>query len=508
MRKTYPFACHNKLVLPGAQKSLSFWNMRSASHSTSSSNGTEHLVIVGSGWGAYRALRQVDQSKYRITVISPKDYFVFTPFLTGASVGSIEDRATIESIRKEQSSKGGILLSLNLALSHILATVTSIDFQKQTLKANPTISAMSNSSSSTFVQSDSILDIELSYDKLIIACGAVVNTFNTPGVAENAYFLKDITDAQAIRSKIMSLFDEAALPGTTEEKRRSLLHFVVVGGGPTGIEFLGELHDLVYNDLRHVFPKELISCVSMSLFDVAPKIMGTFHPSLVEYTTNALQKRPLVSIRTSTSISKISKDTIFVKSPKEEKISYGFLLWATGVAPSQLARALASLSSAEGKPAIDSRSGRLLTDKYLRVLKEGSSKPDPFPNVWAIGDCAGPEHPPTAQVAKQKGEYVGKLVNKLHHMDHIDENRNLRSFSYKDRGYMAYIGEGRAVVGFYCIGKDIRLFKGKLARLLWNTAYIAMLTSWRNRILVPLYWTLTSWLGREISCVKQNQTPK
>ncbi|KAM0683864.1 hypothetical protein MDAP_000601 [Mitosporidium daphniae] len=91
-------------------KSDSFLSMRNFSDTTLS-NRTEHLVIIGSGWGAYRALRKIDQSKYRITVVSPKDYFVFTPFLTGASVGSIEDRAAIESIRNQQS--GGMFFSDN-----------------------------------------------------------------------------------------------------------------------------------------------------------------------------------------------------------------------------------------------------------------------------------------------------------------------------------------------------------------------------------------------------------
>lgn len=335
-----------------------------------------------------------------------------------------------------------------------------------------------------------------------------MNTFNTPGVSEHAHFLKDVTDAQSIRSKIMSLFDEADIPGTSEERKRSLLHFAVVGGGPTGVEFLGELYDLVHNDLSRVFSKDLISHVSMSLFDVAPKIMCTFHPSLVEYTVGELQKRPFISIRTSTSISKISKDEIFVKSPKEEIVPYGFLLWATGVSPSQLTRSLASSPRIEGRPVIDSKSGRLLTDAYLRVMREESSKSVPFANVWAIGDCAGPEYPPTAQVAKQKGEYVGSLVNKLHLDNDINENRKIRPFVYKDRGYMAYIGKGKAVVGLSVIGKDLRLFSGKFARLLWDSAYLSMLTSWRNRVLVPLYWTLASWFGREISCIKKNPTIK
>lgn len=391
-----------------------------------------------------------------------------------------------------------------LGLSHILASVTEIDFTNQLLKASTSILPISHSSSTlsplaTTNENDKFDLLEIPFDKLIISCGAVVNTFNTPGVSENAFFLKDVTDAQLIRSRILSLFDEASLPGCPESKKKALLHFAVVGGGPTGIEFLGELHDLIYKDLISIFSKEVIDCVSMTVFDVAPKIMSTFHESLMKYTIRTLESRPNVSIKTSTSISRITKDEIYIKSPKEEVIPYGLLLWATGVSPSPLIRSLISLSSSIGKnkPAIDTRSGRILTDEFLRVLKEGSSSS--FSNVWAIGDCAGPELPPTAQVAKQKGKFVGNLLNKIHNKE---TEIGQKPFIYEERGYMAYIGEGKAVVGLY-LSKKLRPITGKFARMIWNSVYLSMLTSWRNRFLVPIYWMLASWFGRETSYIKR-----
>lgn len=130
---------------------------------------------------------------------------------------------------------------------------------------------------------------DLSFDKLVIACGAISNTFNIPGVKENAYFLKDIHDARRIRLKVIECFENAQQPGRTEEEQKDLLHFAVVGGGPTGVEFSAELHDFIVEDLTKIYP-ELMDKVQMTVYDVADKILGSFDSSLSEYATQKFSR--------------------------------------------------------------------------------------------------------------------------------------------------------------------------------------------------------------------------
>lgn len=454
----------------------------------------QHVVIIGSGWGAFKALQEIDHTLYRVTVVSPRDYFVFTPFLTGACVGTHEDRAAIEPIRRK--GRGGF--------SYIQACVQSMDLDKKSLLVNPLLQATSHSGTSRNEESSSqsaeTSSFSISYDKLIIACGAVVNTFNTPGVPEHAHFLKDITDAQAIRSKILSLFELASLQTTAPQQRSDLLHFVVVGGGPTGVEFMGELYDLVHQDLALLFPKDMISSVRMTIFDVAPKILSTFHPSLSSWTSEVLGKKMNISLRTGTSVSHLLPGIMVMKDG--EKVPFGLCLWATGVSPAPLLKQVS-----EDMVARDGRTGRITTDSYLRVMKK-SEHSAVYPDVFAIGDCAAISNadlPPTAQVAKQKGAYIGLLLNQLHFSYPLEK---ISSFSYADKGYMAYVGRGKAVVGLtppFSSSPSSKKWHitGFLGWVIWRSAYLSMLMSWRNRILVPMYWFLTLITGREVSLVRQ-----
>ena len=123
----------------------------------------------------------------------------------------------------------------------------------------------------------------LPYDKLVIAVGSFSNTFNIPGVSENAFFLKDISNARAIRARIIECFEKAAQPNTTEKKQIQLLHFAIIGGGPTGIEFGAELHDFIRDDVSRLYPG-LINKVQITIYDVAEKILSSFDSELAECT--------------------------------------------------------------------------------------------------------------------------------------------------------------------------------------------------------------------------------
>jgi len=161
-------------------------------------------VILGTGWGGFSFLKKI----------------VFTPLLPSASVGTLEFRCITEPVRE-----------LRPNTTFYQATCKSIDFKNQTLYLSPVLPGK-----------DKDQFIPLSYDSLVIACGAVSNTFGIKGVEENAFFLKQINDARRIRQRIIECFEYASEPGTTEEEIQNILTFAVVGAGPTGVEFSGEYH--------------------------------------------------------------------------------------------------------------------------------------------------------------------------------------------------------------------------------------------------------------------------
>ena len=183
---------------------------------------------------------------------------------------------------------------------------------------------------------------KLYYDRLVIACGAQVNTFGIAGVEAHALFLKDTTDARRIRSRVLSCFEKAAHLNLNDPVLSRLLHFVIVGGGPTGVEFSAELHDFIADDLRKYFPS-LVSLVRITIYDVATRILGGFDQRLAEYARDRFN-RERIEIRTGTKVMAVHPEGISVQATDgrgEEFIECGLVVWATGLAPTPLTCELA-----------------------------------------------------------------------------------------------------------------------------------------------------------------------
>jgi NADH dehydrogenase FAD-containing subunit len=215
--------------------------------------------------------------------------------------------------------------------------------------------------------------LSLNYDHLIIAVGSYSNTFNIPGVKEHAFFLKEVSDARKIRSRVLECFERAEM-SRSEEEKNGLLHFAVVGGGPTGVEFSSELHDFIREDCSRLFPG-LMNHVTLAVYDVAPTILANFDKSLSEYCMTKF-KRSGIEVRTGTAVERVEDGKLVLKNGKQ--IPFGCLVWSTGLTENPMT---ASLENRVMK----SKSKRILTDPYLRVLdNEGKV----IPNVYAVGDCA------------------------------------------------------------------------------------------------------------------------
>jgi hypothetical protein len=188
----------------------------------------ERIVILGTGWGGASFLKAIDADRYDVTVISPRNHFVFTPMLAGASVGTVEYRSICEPIRE-----------MNRRAKYLEAKAVKIDPNAQTIACDSVVCEGNNCR---------VQEFSVSYDRLIMTVGAQTNTFGIPGVLERCNFLKTVEDARRIKSAIVNCFERASLPGLTEEERIRDLTFAVIGAGPTGIEYAAELRDFVEQD--------------------------------------------------------------------------------------------------------------------------------------------------------------------------------------------------------------------------------------------------------------------
>lgn len=407
----------------------------------------KRLVILGSGFGAFTVMKRLKRDVYDTLVISPRNHFLFTPLLPSTTVGTIEFRSIIEPVRQSKS-----------GLEFIQARATRLD---PSLGRVLCVNAIDGRS------------FDVAYDLLLIGVGAVNHTFGIPGVNDHALFLKELRDARRIRQAIIDTLEKASSPNIEKDEMARLLHFVIVGGGPTGVEFAAELADFLENELTAAFPK-LVGGVRITLVEAGRHILSSFDQEVAEYATRLFNRRR-VSVLTSTRVREVMKDRLILDDGSV--IAFGVLVWSTGNGPTELVQSL---------PFRKDRWGRILVDSYFRVIDTH--------HVFALGDCATTEKqtfPATAQVAMQEGKYLAGVLN------HLGKGRPIESmapFRYKHLGMLAYIGKHEAVA-------DLPQTKsmGFSTWLFWRSAYLTRLVSLKNKVLVLFDWTKTIVFGRDIS---------
>ncbi|SAM08909.1 hypothetical protein [Absidia glauca] len=280
-------------------------------------------------------------------------------------------------------------------------------------------------------------------------------------------------------------FEYAAQPNVTEAEKSAKLHFAVVGGGPTGVEFSSELYDFISEDLSRLYP-ELMDYTRMTVYDVGSSILNSFDSKLSDYATKKFNRRG-IQIKTGTHVERVEKDYLDIK--EEGKVPYGMLVWSTGLMQNPLVESLQHMAK-------DQKSHRIMTNSKLQVLNSDTN--EPYPNVYALGDCATIEDydlPATAQVANQKAIYLSKVLN-----NQIKGKPTEEGFSFKNMGSMAYIGSWKAVVDMTPVHKNAAE-SGFFAWLFWRSAYMSMSVSVRNKMLIPMYWLLTFACGRDGSSI-------
>jgi NADH:ubiquinone reductase (non-electrogenic) len=401
------------------------------------------VVILGSGFAGFSLLEGIDTDAFTVVVVSPRNHFLFTPLLPSTTVGTIEFRSIVEPVRTAHE-----------GIAYYQAECTGVDPARQIVEC------MNVSDGTSF---------SLWYDILVISVGAENSTFGIPGVVEHAHFLKEISDARAIRRDIIENFERASAPGIDSAERRRLLHFVVVGGGPTGIEFAAELNDFVNEDIRSWYP-HIVDDVGITVLE-ADKILSSFDATLREYTLK-LFRRQRIQVRLKALVERVEAREIFLRDGST--LPYGLVVWSTGIGPRPFISSL---------PFQKNGQERILTDEFLNVKGYG--------NIYAAGDCATPEIgnlPATSQVAQQEGRYLAQALNRL------VVGRPSRPFSYRHFGMLAYIGANRALA-------DLAGVKGRgfATWLFWRSTYLTKLVSVKNKILVVFDWCKTLIFGRDIS---------
>ncbi|KAL1838320.1 hypothetical protein VTJ49DRAFT_2810 [Mycothermus thermophilus] len=319
-----------------------------------------HLVILGGGWGGVALLKEIDPENYRITVISPTNYFLFTPMLPSATVGTLGLRSLVEPIRGIVHDAGGHFL---------LGRAEDVDFSTRLIEVS---------------QEDSRgreQRFYVPYDKLVIAVGSVTNPHGVKGL-EHCSVLKDINDARDIRNKVIHNLELACLPTTTDHERRRLLSFVVCGGGPTGVEFAAELFDLLNEDLTELFPRLLRNEISVHLIQSRDHLLNTYDETLSKYAEDRFA-RDQVQVLTNSRVNEVRPDSILFTQKQDDgsivtkELPMGFCLWSTGVSQNVLCKRLAAKLGD-----VQQNRHALETDTHLRL--NGT----PLGDVYAIGDCA------------------------------------------------------------------------------------------------------------------------
>jgi NADH:ubiquinone reductase (H+-translocating) len=390
------------------------------------------IVIIGAGFAGLSAAKALAGAPVDVTVIDRRNYHLFQPLLYQVATAGLSpaDIATpIRSILRNQKNT-----------TVLLGRVTGIDKNARLVEVN---------------------ERRIPYDILIVATGARHGYFGHDEWEGVAPGLKKIEDATILRRRILLAFEEAENAMDPEEHRR-LLNFVIIGGGPTGVELAGALAELakvaLAMDFRNIDPRD----ARIILIEAGPRVLPTFPEKLSEFAKTALGKLG-VEVHLGQAVTACDVDGVMVGA---QRIPAGTIIWAAGVAASPAAKWL---------DAEQDRAGRVAVGPDL--LLPG------YDSIYVLGDTAavpgadGKMLPGVAPVAKQQGAYVGKLIAERL------AGRDVPPFRYRNYGNLATIGRKVAVADF---GR-VRL-GGRLAWFLWGLVHVLFLIGFRNRIAVLLDW--------------------
>lgn len=403
-------------------------------------NQRHQVVIIGGGFGGLYTAKSLAKANVDVTLIDKRNFHLFQPLLYQVATGTLSPGDISSPLRS--------ILSKSKNTKVLLGEVSDIDPKTQEV-----------------IMSDRVVK----YDTLVVATGANHSYFGNDAWKEVAPGLKTVEDAIEIRRRIFSAF-EAAEKETDPVKRRALLTFVIVGGGPTGVELAGAIAELAYKTLKEDFRDIDTSETKVVLLQGADRVLPSLAPQLSKAAAESLEKLG-ASVQTKTRVINIENNVVTYKQGEEiYKITSKTILWAAGIQASPMAKILALRTGVECD-----RSGRVMVEPDLSIKD--------YKNIFAVGDLANFSHqsdkplPGVAPVAIQEGEYVAKLIRRRL------RGRSVSQFKYNDYGSLAMIGQNAAVVDL----GPIKL-QGFFAWIFWLLIHIYFLIEFDNKLLVMIQW--------------------
>jgi NADH dehydrogenase len=398
------------------------------------------VVIVGGGFGGLYAAKSLGKAPVAVTLIDRRNFHLFQPLLYQVATGGLSPGEIASPLR--------VVLRAHQNTEVLLGEVVDLDAQGRRVI---------------------LRDGEAAYDDLIVATGATHHYFGNDQWAPLAPGLKTVEDATEIRSRVLDAFERAEREPDLD-KRRAWLTFVIVGGGPTGVELAGALGEIANDTLRHDFRRINPAEAQILLIEGEDRVLPLFPPDL-----SAKAEKQLIglSVRslTGTKVTDIDTGGVIVNSGgQEHRIAARTVLWAAGVRASRLGKVLAE------------RAGAPL-DRAGRVVVEPDLSLPGHPEIHVIGDLANFSHqggqplPGLAPVAMAQGRYVAHLIRRKL------RGQPLEPFHYLDKGNLATVGRNKAVAQFGRVH-----IAGFLAWFLWVFVHLMYLVEFENRLLVFVEW--------------------
>src|SRR5215469_11157959 len=390
------------------------------------------IVIIGAGFGGLSAATRLGRAEADVTVIDRHNHHLFQPLLYQIATAALSPADIAAPIRS--------ILGRQRNTRVMLGTVTAIDLASRTVIVG---------------------EHQVPYDYLVIGTGARESYFGHDEWAAVTLGLKDIEDARAMRQRILLAFEHAE-DSDDETERHRLMTFVIIGGGPTGVELAGALAELSHATLARDFRRIDPTMARIILVEAGPRILASFPPHLSDVAARALTRLG-VELRLGTAVTDCDRDGVSLGG---ERVESGTVIWAAGVRASPAAEWLGLETG---------RDGRVAVGPDLSVPGH--------PEIFVIGDTAtitgldGKPLPGVATVAKQQGKYVARAIKARLH------GKAPPPFHYRNLGNLATIGRREAVADFGWL----RL-SGRLGWLLWSAAHIYFLIGFRNRVVVAAEW--------------------
>ncbi len=398
----------------------------------------KHIVIIGAGFAGLDLAKKLRNVPVKVTLIDKHNYHQFAPLFYQVATSSIEPSSILFPLRQETASRSNCTFRM--------AKVRQVDLQAQCV----------------------ITDCgEISYDYLVVATGAGNNFFGMASVERHAYPMKSLSEALSLNNHLLTTLEEAGFVAD-EVRQEAMLTFVIVGGGPTGVELAGALGDMKRFIIRHDYPELRDKDIRIILAEGSSRLLGAMSE---EASRNAARYLEQLGVDLWLNKRLIDYDGYTAKFADNSTIGTRTLIWASGVGVKPL-KGLESLPSGRG--------GRFLVDAYNR--------PAGFDHVFILGDAcyqtepAYPDgHPQVAPVAMQQAANLARNLRAV-----LCYNKAMKPFRYRNRGAMAIVGRNRAVADL----KHIRL-RGFPAWSVWLFVHLMSILGIKNRLFVLLDWAWT-----------------